>query len=136
MAARKKREKRFYVYRIADDQGAVLYVGKGSGNRAKVQSARYGGKAEIVKRFFREVEAFAFERAQIAMDAPLLNKCPGGNGGRVKKRFERREKWEVEMDRVGSRVYVARYLLSLDRTVVNAACPAMQWDALEAVANG
>lgn len=102
---------RFYVYRIMDGDD-VAYIGKGSGARLRVQRQRFGLGGEEIARFKREKDAYEFERACIAEYAPPLNKHPGGNGSRASKiRAPRRQPWEIEIERVGSKVYAARVLL-------------------------
>ena len=103
----------FYVYAIRRDE-VIVYVGKGSGRRSAASARRCGGVAEIVKRFSSEDKAFAFEREMIAKLSPEMNISAGGNGGRVKKRVRRatRRPALTEMERVGMRVYAARFLLT------------------------
>jgi hypothetical protein len=115
MAARKiADEPRFYVYKITDDDG-VFYVGKGSGSRINVQIRKFSRRGEIVGRYKTDREAFAAERALIAELSPRHNICPGGNGGTARRRkSRRRECWEVEIDRVGVRVYAAKALLRFE----------------------
>jgi len=101
-----------YVYAVKAE-GAIIYIGKGTGNRASVSARRCGGVAEILKRFHREDDAFVYEREMIAMHAPAMNICAGGNGGRAKpKPRAKTPKWLAEIERIGSRVYAARFLVS------------------------
>lgn len=102
---------RFYVYELADDSGAVRYVGKGSGDRLKVQRRRYGLAGHEVARFRRESDAYGFERERIAECRPPLNKHPGGNGSRATPVRVRRQQFELDIERIGSRRYAARMLL-------------------------
>lgn len=108
MAARKWHA---YVYELTYGHG-VLYVGKGTGNRLKTQIASFGLEGREVAWFKSEKDAYQFERKLISEISPRLNSHPGGNGSWAKKRPEpRRLKWEIDMDRVGTRVYAARFLL-------------------------
>lgn len=117
MAARTRKvqhddEGGFYVYRIFGKAGETLYVGKGSSARLQAQKRRFGAEGEIVARFKREADAYAFEVRLIAEMSPALNKHPGGNGPRCKKRRPHRPAWLIEMERIGSRVYAAREMLA------------------------
>ena len=114
------RDRRSYVYIIRDGH-SVLYVGKGTGRRAKESARKHGGEAVIAEWFDDESKAFARERELIAELLPLNNISPGGNGGRSKPKAEspeaRRnrkefERFEREYHEVGPRRYVARFLLS------------------------
>lgn len=108
-------EGRFYVYRLVAARGLVLYIGKGSGRRLRGQQAKYKCSGEIISRFKRERDAYAFEVKAIAEYQPALNKHKGGNGSRAMPlRTPRKSKWELELDRVGSRRYAARMLLRFD----------------------
>jgi hypothetical protein len=108
---------RFYVYQLVDDAGIVQYVGKGSSNRLACQKHNFGLEGYEVARFKRESDAYAYEVKRIAECSPLLNKHKGGNGSRVTKqrnsyyRPEKKQDWQIEMDRIGSRAYAARFLL-------------------------
>jgi len=103
----------------------------------RASAAKHGGEAKVLERFTDECAAFKAERKWIAELMPQNNKCPGGNGGRagplplVPPRFRgviseaemRREmrkeaKIREEMERIGSRVYAARFLLSRDLSAV------------------
>jgi hypothetical protein len=98
----------FYVYRLVDDRdGAVFYIGKGSGNRVarhELDARRGAGgpkcerireiwaagsrvRREIVQRFAREVDALRYEEALIAEIGleSLTNIAPGGRGRRLKR---------------------------------------------------
>lgn len=101
---------RFYVYRIFD-LGGTIYVGKGSGRRLQNQIRRFGALGEVVKYFKAERDAYHFERKLIAQLKPVRNKCAGGGGSCSLSPPRRRTKEEIEMERVGSQVYVARRLL-------------------------
>lgn len=103
---------RFYVYRIYNDAGDLLYIGKGSGNRLRRQTTKFCAKGEILEYHKSEKAAYRRERELIAEFKPFLNRHSGGNGSRaVPKRRGRRAAWEIEMDAIGSRVYAARALL-------------------------
>ena len=101
-----------YVYAIkAGDQ--IIYIGKGVGRRASVSARRCGGEWEILKSFTKEDAAFAYEREMIALHKPSMNICAGGNGGRARpKAIPRKPKWLTEIERIGTRVYAARFLLT------------------------
>ena len=71
----------FYVYAIMDGE-VCLYVGKGTGRRAKTSAIRHGGFPVIIRRFRDEDAAFSYEKEMIAELLPQNNKCGGGNGGR------------------------------------------------------
>jgi hypothetical protein len=107
MAARK----RFYVYRIFDDPAVTLYVGKGSTDRLEAQKRRFRANGEVIEWQSSEKECYRRERHFIALLKPALNKHPGGNGSTASKTYYRRTAEEIEMDRVGTRVYAARALL-------------------------
>jgi hypothetical protein len=129
---------RYYVYELTDAQGVVQYVGKGSGTRLRAQIRNFRLLGHEVARFKRESDAYAYERQRIAEVKPLLNKCAGGNGSRATPvRAPRKTAWEKEVDRVGSRVYAARLLLSF-RNGINSLVSKveMDWAAIEAVAYG
>ena len=103
---------KFYVYAVKVD-GQIAYVGKGTGRRASVSAKRCNGEWEILKSFAKEDAAFAYEREMIALHKPGLNISTGGNGGRaVPKRAPRKPKWVAEMERIGTKVYAARFLLT------------------------
>jgi hypothetical protein len=101
-----------YVYAIKAG-GHIIYIGKGVGRRAQVSARRCCGKAEILKSFTKEDAAFAYEREMIALHKPAMNICAGGKGGRAApKPIPRKPKWMAEIERIGSRVYAARFLLT------------------------
>ena len=104
---------RFYIYRIFD--GAVtVYVGKGSGRRLKNQIRRFGLDGEIIEFLASEKSAYEAERRWIRELKPTENRNSGGGGGLVIRKRIRRTKEEIEMARVGTRVYAARMLLRFD----------------------
>lgn len=144
-----------YVYCVFDGV-TPLYVGKGTGRRMRASAAKHGGEAKVLERFKDEGEAFKAERRWIAELMPQNNKCPGGNGGRagplplvppnlrsvvseaeMRREMRKEAKIRKEMERVGSRVYAARFLLSRD---LSACFPGSEVagirKSLEAVANG
>jgi len=101
---------RCYVYLIKNGD-VPLYVGKGTSGRGKVSARRHGGELHILEDGLSDDQAFKSERKWIAELCPTENICPGGNGGRSKpKRKPRRTADEIEMDRVGTRVFSARIL--------------------------
>jgi hypothetical protein len=109
-------EVRFYVYDILDALGNVIYVGKGSGYRAKVSCAARGGKSfSIVDRFTKEAEAYSFEVSRIAELKPLLNIAKGGNGSKATKTRTAKDKWQKTFELTGSRAYAARLWLAFAR---------------------
>lgn len=116
MAARTRKVRhddftRFYVYRLFDDTG-TLYVGKGSGRRLSVQMRNKDLDGEMLAMFTREKDAYDFEIAKIAELSPVLNRHPGGNGCRVQRQREIKPAWVREMERIGTRAYAARFLLT------------------------
>lgn len=107
MAARQS-----YVYAVMVD-GAIAYVGKGTGNRLNVSARKHGGQPVVLRECKSEDDAFAYEREMIALHRPSRNLCKGGNGGRAKaKPSPRKPKWLAEIERIGSKVYAARFLLT------------------------
>lgn len=101
-----------YVYAVKVD-GVIVYIGKGTGRRSRVSARRCGGQPEILKAFTNEDDAFAYERKMIALHGPEMNVCAGGNGGRAKpKPTPRKPKWLAEIERIGTKVYAARFLLT------------------------
>lgn len=102
---------KFYVYLIFDDANLPLYVGKGSGKRSFVSSKKFGGKIKILESFSSESKAYQAERKWIKQLKPTHNKCPGGNGSRAKKIGLRKTKDELEMERIGTRKFAARFLM-------------------------
>lgn len=101
----------FYVYRLKDEYGRVLYIGKGSGRRLYNQKRKYRCEGEIVREFAKEADAYKYEIECIATERPELNIHKGGNGSWVRRPKRRKTKIEREIERVGSRVYVARFLV-------------------------
>ena len=105
---------RFYVYDILDESGNVIYVGKGSGYRARVSlTVRGGASFEIVQRFKREADAYKFEVARIAEMAPALNKAKGGNGAKATKKRNVKDAWTKTLEAIGSQRYAALLLLNV-----------------------
>ena len=105
---------KFYVYRLFDDAG-TKYIGKGSGRRLETQKRNKALGGEILAYFFKEQHAYDFEVEKIAELKPSLNMHPGGNGSRAQRLpVEKKPKWLIEMDKIGSRVYAARALLRFD----------------------
>lgn len=68
--------KRFYVYTFSD-KGEVIYVGKGTGRRFKLQSVRFGCDGQILRHFESEAAAYKFEATLIAKLKPSMNKVAG-----------------------------------------------------------
>ena len=135
MAARKTKHQdwKFYVYEIGESE-APLYIGKGSGNRLSAQQRKHGAEGREVALFWCEDDAYSAERLLIKERKPLRNRHPGGNGSRVKKPTPRRRfGWELEIERVGSRVYAARELLKFD---LRGYLSASKVDAIRRVAYG
>ncbi len=108
---------RFYVYRIIDINDIVVYIGKGSNNRLKVQMRSFKKRGEEIAFFKKETEAYKFEREMIKFYQPSLNRHPGGNGSVVTKKVFRdcrtktEKLWDKCFEELGSRVYTARYIL-------------------------
>lgn len=128
-------EARFYVYQIID-AGSVVYVGKGSGNRLRNQMYRFRLPGEIVKRFKREGDAYAYERKLIAELAPSLNRCTGGNGSRAQKRpAYRKDAFDRLIEKIGTRAYAARLWLSAVKAAPHLV-DLSKVDAMKAVAYG
>jgi hypothetical protein len=124
---------RFYVYELVSADGAVQYVGKGSGTRLRAQMRNFGLFGYEVARFKRESDAYAFEREHIADVQPVLNRCAGGNGSRATPaRKPVKAAWEKEMDRIGTRCYAARLLLRFASHLVDPS----KLDAIRQVAHG
>lgn len=107
---------RFYVYQITDGD-EIVYIGKGSGNRIKVQERAFRGTGSILERFESEAAAYSAERKFIASRRPSLNRHPGGNGSRARlTRKARKDKWEKCYDQIGPRRYSARLLLACEQS--------------------
>ena len=144
--ATKGRKPETYVYVIERD-GVPLYVGKGTKYRCNVSAKKHGGVARILERFDSDCDAFAAERRYIAELMPTENKCPGGSGGRCVPKPETAEERRnrlaferecAEIERVGSRRYAARFLmsrLSLDNCE-RYGVSKVDWFRLREVANG
>lgn len=120
----------FYVYAIMDGE-TVLYVGKGTGRRAKASARKHGGKESILEEMECETTAFERECFWIAELSPQNNISAGGNGGRVRakskyelpralvgvisqsqwrKDVKAQEALELEIAAIGSRKYAAKSL--------------------------
>lgn len=107
-----ERQPRFYVYRIYNEDQETLYIGKGSANRLRHQITKFKAFGEVLERFKSEKKAYAREVELIEKFVPKLNRHKGGNGSRaIPVRAARPAAWEIEMDRIGPRVYAARALL-------------------------
>jgi hypothetical protein len=103
---------KFYIYRIFDDEGQTLYIGKGSGNRAAAQRSKFSANVEVLERFKKEADAYRREIELIAELKPKLNKHRGGNGSKaLKPPREGVSAWQREMGLIGTRAYAARVLL-------------------------
>ena len=101
---------KYYVYEVLGEDGRVLYVGKGSGRRMSVSMRERGGSSCVaVRHFASESAAYAFEVKHIAKHINLMNKCKGGNGSKAAK--NRKPRWEIEIDRIGTKTYAARLLM-------------------------
>lgn len=124
--ARRKRDEtpwRFYVYALMDGE-QVAYVGKGSSSRLQNQRRAFGLVGHELARFKHERDAYTYERRFIADLKPTLNKCAGGNGSwaswekpmdaATRATHRASEALHAEIDRIGSRAVVAKYLLTLD----------------------
>lgn len=85
-----KRNARFYVY-VIGPLDAPLYVGKGSGRRLEAQKRRFKADGHEIARFFKEKDAYAFERVAIAENSPALNQNMGGGGSRATPVRQERE---------------------------------------------
>ena len=119
---------RFYIYCFLDGH-EIVYVGKGSGNRAKQQAKRFQCEHKILEWLDEEAKAYEREKYWIARLQPTTNKNAGGAGHmaspdpvpvmlrgavtaeqwkRLNKEAERERR---EMERIGLRRYAARMLL-------------------------
>lgn len=105
---------RFYVYHLVDGVGDIQYIGKGSGKRLVSQKSKHQLFGYVAERFNSERQAYKAEIEHIARHNPPLNKHPGGNGSKASRKIERKPSWQIEMERVGTRVYAARALLCFD----------------------
>ena len=109
-------ERQFYVYRFDNDEGQCIYIGKGSGRRLTTQNKRFGRVGYVVKWFASERAAFRFEAALIAKLKPFENKVAGGGGAIARRKLgsKRKPAEYREMQRIGTRAYVAKFLLTRD----------------------
>lgn len=117
----------YYIYCFIDGH-EILYIGKGSGRRVKAQAKRFSCEYKILERM--DDEAFAYDREKhwIAQLQPTLNMNKGGGGSissdvvplqfrstltlkEWKKAKTDGAKQAQEIERVGSRRFVARMLL-------------------------
>jgi hypothetical protein len=126
------RKARFFVYELLGPDGASAYIGKGSGRRLLTQQKVFGLTGHEIARFWREKDAYAFERFAIADRQPILNRHPGGNGSRATPIRHTKYKWERDMERIGTRAYAARFLIGYIGHLMDAA-----WNAkMHSVAYG
>ena len=113
--------KPFYVYRILGEMGETVYIGKGYGRRLHHQKRRFMSDGEVMEWCSTDKQAFRRERELIAKHSPPLNRIAGG-GGSVTRHKNRLPVWFTrqikEIERVGSRRWVARELLKLDHSSV------------------
>jgi hypothetical protein len=127
-----------YVYRIFNRHETV-YVGKGSGRRLETQTRKFGCDGEILEVCKSDDHAFRREIHWIALLRPSANILRGGNGGRRKPRKSaRRSRDMIEIDRVGSRRYAARFLLTKldERNCASLGLSKVDVSRLREVANG
>lgn len=99
---------RFYVYALFGALGEIAYIGKGSRYRLAAQRRNHGLLGHELARFFKEADAYAFERVAIAEHRPARNKHPGGNGSRATK--QRKPHIRRTINGLSPRVYAARFL--------------------------
>ena len=106
---------KFYVYAIKNEQGSIVYIGKGSGRRFEVQKKNFKLSGEILETFATEKLAYAKEVEFISFHKPSLNKCKGGNGCTATKKRIVKQDYEKLIERIGSRACAARLLLSYNK---------------------
>jgi hypothetical protein len=106
---------KFYVYAIKNEQGSIVYIGKGSGRRFEVQKKNFKLSGEILETFASEKFAYAKEVEFISLHKPSLNKCKGGNGCTATKKRIVKQDYEKLIERIGSRACAARLLLSYNK---------------------
>jgi hypothetical protein len=106
---------KFYVYAIKNEQGSIVYIGKGSGRRFEVQKKNFNLSGEILETFASEKLAYAKEIEFISLHKPSLNKCKGGNGCTATKKRIVKQDYEKLIDRIGSRAFAARLLLAYNK---------------------
>jgi hypothetical protein len=106
---------KFYVYAIKNEQGSIVYIGKGSGRRFEVQKKNFKLSGEILETFASEKLAYAKEVEFISLHKPSLNKCKGGNGCAATKKRIVKQDYEKLIERIGSRACAARLLLSYNK---------------------
>jgi hypothetical protein len=116
---------RFYVYALKACDAVTAYIGKGSGRRLQNQIRAFGLPGEIIACCKSERDAYAVEREKISELKPLLNWHPGGNGSwAIPEKPYRKDKWDLECDRIGTRAMSARiclrYFYMFDQSEVEA----------------
>lgn len=103
---------KFFVYELTDQSGQLQYIGKGSSTRLKTQMRKSGLNGQEVARFKKEDDAYAFEVQRIAEFKPALNKCKGGNGNKATVKIERKDKFSLLCEKIGTRAVAARLWLA------------------------
>jgi hypothetical protein len=106
---------KFYVYAIKNEEGSIVYIGKGSGRRFEVQKKNFELSGEILETFASEKLAYAKEVEFISLHKPSLNKCKGGNGCTATNKRIVKQDYEKLIERIGSRACAARLLLSYNK---------------------
>ena len=106
---------KFYVYAIKNEEGSIVYIGKGSGRRFEVQKKNFKLSGEILEKFASEKLAYEKEVEFISLHKPSLNKCKGGNGCTATKKRIVKQDYEKLIERIGSRACAARLLLSYNK---------------------